>query len=334
MLVTDYYNTLLKSGPFKYLDTQELDMIKKYSRVIQYPAGAVMAMQGKSSDGLYIILYGSAFMSAKMLGKKVTQIATLESGDFFGEISLIEKASATATVIARSQVKCLQLTTSYFAVLSLFFPGIRYKILKAITEMIILRIKYLHRDIVKIVQNLNLNTSHREHINRETASISFAAARIDLDELYNRSTFFKTFNQKEFNEILSHSDLIKVPNHCNLIREDEIKPICFIVIRGAVLATIHSDHQTAKLTVLAPINAIVNNSLIDKSSSVINYTTCERAILLRLTNEKLQALKTNHLQLWYKFFNSICDSFINLEICANRLLIRLNSESYRSSHHV
>jgi CRP/FNR family cyclic AMP-dependent transcriptional regulator len=65
-------------------------------------AGTKIVEEGKEGIGFYLIIDGTAEVS-----KHGTTLATLETGNFFGELSCIDGAPRTADVIAASDVTCL-----------------------------------------------------------------------------------------------------------------------------------------------------------------------------------------------------------------------------------
>ena len=81
---------LLASLPEEVLD----DLVHRGATLTTPPGGTVVE-QGSDSAGLQIILEGSAEVSA--YGKYVR---TIESGDYFGEISMIDGSPRSATVVA------------------------------------------------------------------------------------------------------------------------------------------------------------------------------------------------------------------------------------------
>jgi CRP/FNR family cyclic AMP-dependent transcriptional regulator len=59
--------TLLQSQLCKYLDLNDLDMLIGHSKIISFAPGDVLLQQGEKSAGTYIIIYGTAVVSAKVI---------------------------------------------------------------------------------------------------------------------------------------------------------------------------------------------------------------------------------------------------------------------------
>ncbi len=77
---------------------------------VTYKAGDTIISEGERGDTAFLIVYGSVEVSVGR-GKSVKILATLESGEVFGEMCLIEPGPRSATVTAITETKCL--VTSY-----------------------------------------------------------------------------------------------------------------------------------------------------------------------------------------------------------------------------
>ena len=78
---------------FERLTNKELDFVASEGDEVDVPAGKVLIREGRSGDTFYVILDGEAEV---MIGGKRRRV--LKAGDFFGEISMIDRGVGTATV--------------------------------------------------------------------------------------------------------------------------------------------------------------------------------------------------------------------------------------------
>lgn len=72
-----------------------------------YKTGEEIVTEGSLGDAIYLILEGHTSVTKKELSNR--QLAQLEAGDFFGEMSLVEATSRSATVVAIDEVKVFRL---------------------------------------------------------------------------------------------------------------------------------------------------------------------------------------------------------------------------------
>lgn len=80
----------------------------------RFKRGEILVEQGKKTDALYIVLTGrTRVLMTDSKGREVI-LATLASGDYVGEMSLIDDAPHSATVVADQQVDVLVLGRNSF----------------------------------------------------------------------------------------------------------------------------------------------------------------------------------------------------------------------------
>ena len=116
---------LLKKVPiFNNLSKRQLNEISKNSNQLQFNAGHVMAEQGEKGGEFFFIVEGKAQVKK---GKKI--IRNLKSGDYFGEISLIDGKPRTASVIAENDITTLVINKRSFDHLLKTVTGLEKNIL-------------------------------------------------------------------------------------------------------------------------------------------------------------------------------------------------------------
>lgn len=95
--VTD--TSILRDVPlFKDLDQAYLKNIAGMFSTEHVPAGRPVITEGDEGSRFYIIVRGQVAVTASQDETTAVQIATLEDGDYFGEISLLANIPTTATV--------------------------------------------------------------------------------------------------------------------------------------------------------------------------------------------------------------------------------------------
>ncbi len=110
---------------FSALSKRDLQVIGRASDEVDVPAGKVLTEEGRQGHEFYLILDGQA--AVRRNGKKV---ATLAPGQYFGELSLLDRGPRTATVTADSDMRVLVLGQREFLGVLDDVPGLAYKILR------------------------------------------------------------------------------------------------------------------------------------------------------------------------------------------------------------
>ncbi len=105
---------LLRLNLFRGLDETELMLLLEEAELVDFPEGGYPIVEGDQGQCMYIILAGKVRIAKRSLGiQKV--IGELGPGECFGEMSLIECRSRSASVKALSACKLLRIDGSNVA---------------------------------------------------------------------------------------------------------------------------------------------------------------------------------------------------------------------------
>ncbi len=88
---------------FQVKDLSWLNILLSQGNVVTLPAGSEVVKKGTEGDHFYFILSGTLDVLDVENGQE-NLLATLEGGDFFGEMSIINKSKTNATVLAKTPV--------------------------------------------------------------------------------------------------------------------------------------------------------------------------------------------------------------------------------------
>ena len=128
----DRKHDLLRSVPlFASQGERGLDEIARLVRVVDVPAGRRLTIEGEPGREFFVIATGSV-----RIDRRGRTLRTLRSGDFLGEIALIDGGPRTATATTESNAQLLVIDQSDFGVLLERFPEIQATILRALAERI------------------------------------------------------------------------------------------------------------------------------------------------------------------------------------------------------
>jgi CRP-like cAMP-binding protein len=100
---------LAQAPLFANLSKRQLRSLAEVTAVTAYKGGAEVVKQGSAGTTFYVLLDGRA----KVVRGGRT-VARLSTGDFFGEISVLDGGPRTATVVAETSLRCLTLSRGDF----------------------------------------------------------------------------------------------------------------------------------------------------------------------------------------------------------------------------
>jgi CRP/FNR family cyclic AMP-dependent transcriptional regulator len=110
---------------FEGCSKKDLQTIARQVREISHDAGYVIATEGDPGAGLFVIAEGEADVTIG--GKKVNHLKT---GDFFGEMALLDGGPRTATVTSTTPITLYALTEWVFRGLLAEHPTIAMRTLE------------------------------------------------------------------------------------------------------------------------------------------------------------------------------------------------------------
>ncbi len=121
---------LLQRVPlFADLDRRELETLARSFKERTFKSGDTVAAEGRGGVGFFIIDDGEASVSVRGQDR-----ATLRSGDYFGEVALLDEGARTATITATSDLRCYGLTSWEFRPLVEGNASIAWKLLGTLAK--------------------------------------------------------------------------------------------------------------------------------------------------------------------------------------------------------
>ena len=101
---------VLKKVPlFSRCTRKELEFIASRTDEVSTAAGRTLIKQGAPADSFFVLLDGE--VEVKVDGKKR---ATLTAGDFFGEISMLDRGAGTATITTKTPTRLMVMSHAQF----------------------------------------------------------------------------------------------------------------------------------------------------------------------------------------------------------------------------
>ena len=119
-----YVEHLGRVPMFSACNKRELDLIARRGTDVVFDPGAVVVREGSQGYEFFVIVDGKA--SVTRAGRDV---ATLGAGDFFGELSLLDRTPRNATVTAESRLETVVVSVQEFRALLEEVPALTYKLL-------------------------------------------------------------------------------------------------------------------------------------------------------------------------------------------------------------
>jgi CRP/FNR family cyclic AMP-dependent transcriptional regulator len=127
-LTQDRRAELLAGCPlFRGIDAEGLAMLAGRATQVDFPAGHVIARQGEIGTGFFVVVSGRV-----RVVRDGTVVAQLGAGEFFGELSVLDRMPRNAMVAAEEPTSCLALASWDFDAVLLEQPALTLAILRGV----------------------------------------------------------------------------------------------------------------------------------------------------------------------------------------------------------
>jgi CRP-like cAMP-binding protein len=137
--------TDLKSiGVLTPLDKLELDLMSSYGKFWKVDDGETILKAGESHDSLYIALDGTLEVVREgSRGEEPVLLATLEPGESFGEMRILDEAQAKASATVRSNGKASvwQMDRHQFDLFIDRHPKVAVKLIRSLAATVARRLR-------------------------------------------------------------------------------------------------------------------------------------------------------------------------------------------------
>ena len=125
-LTRDGLSDLISRCPlFRGLDPEDLASVAATATEVEFPAGRVIARQGEVGTGFFIVVDGRV-----RVVRDSVSLAELGPGEFFGELSVLDRAPRVAQVVAEVPTTCLAIASWDFERVLLEHPRLTLAILR------------------------------------------------------------------------------------------------------------------------------------------------------------------------------------------------------------
>ena len=127
-LTHDRRSELLAACPlFRGIEAAGLAGLADVATSVDFPAGHVIARQGDIGMGFFVVIDGMV-----RVVRDGEVVARLGAGEFFGELSVLDRMPRNASVIAEEPTSCLALASWDFEKVLLEQPALTLTILRGV----------------------------------------------------------------------------------------------------------------------------------------------------------------------------------------------------------
>jgi CRP-like cAMP-binding protein len=139
------------------LNDEQLAEFLQFVEVQTVPAGTQLIRRGEPASAMYLVVEGELRYSLAVEGREATA-GSLNAGEFFGEISLLDQGTRNADVVAVQDCTLLKISAVEFERMTAEKPGLVAPFLSSLMKSVACRVRAenrRYRDSVCFIQPAN-----------------------------------------------------------------------------------------------------------------------------------------------------------------------------------
>jgi CRP-like cAMP-binding protein len=144
---------------FKGLTSDDLQKISEITEDVTFQAGQLIFTEGSIGDSLFVLNSGSV----RVLKKGNTgdeEVASLTSGQHFGEMALIDEGPRSATIEATEPTKLIQIKRENMENLLAKDPDLAHRLYRTMARYLCFRLRQTTKDFASTTEAANMWKSY------------------------------------------------------------------------------------------------------------------------------------------------------------------------------
>jgi len=119
---------------FSTMNNKEREKLLPLLHEQRVPAGQPIVTEGEPGRRFYVLVEGQAQVIEELDSHRAKLLAELNSGDFFGELSILDEGVRSASVVAKSSCTLQFIAADEFKTLLLEHPEITLKVAQVLAS--------------------------------------------------------------------------------------------------------------------------------------------------------------------------------------------------------
>ncbi len=308
------------------LDDEARELVLAVARPVSYAKGARLVRHGQPARGAHVLRSGGAEAFVRLPGGEALTVARLGAGSVFGETSLIERSTCTATVSASEDIESWFIERDDFRALVASRAPAALRVQHAVTLVLSEKLRALNAKVLEVPAPEDKVLEIRRDNGAPLAGVTRTKrAPFELGPFLPLLPAFESFEETEIAEVLERAALLELPRGHAVFLAGTSSQACFVVIRGAVeIRTPHAARER-RMAVLGPGQLLGYMSALERSTHRSEARVREDALLLEIPRPAFEHLYYGTGPTSTKLHRVIQRSLLSSLAQTNRHLTRLIS---------
>jgi CRP-like cAMP-binding protein len=308
------------------LDDEARKLLLAVARPVSYARGARLVRHGEVARGACVLGSGSAEAVVMLPGGDKLVVATLGAGAVFGETSLLERSTCTATVSASEKVEGWFIERDDFRALVAQRIPAALRVQHAVTLVLSAKLRALNARVLAVAAPGDKSgTDHDSPADPLASAKRLKKASFDYKPFLPSLPAFEGFDAGEIEQVLETAGVLELPRGHGVFRAGLPSQACFIVVRGAVEIRARHGRRERRMAVLGPGQLLGYMSALEHGVHGSDAVVREDAVLLEIPRQAFDALYHGTSPASTKLHRVIQRSLLASLAQTNRHLTRLIS---------
>jgi CRP-like cAMP-binding protein len=307
------------------LDEEARRLLLAVARTVSYPEGARLVRHGDVARGAYVLGSGSAEAFVMLPGGEKLVVAALGAGAVFGETSLLERSTCTATVGAVEKVEGWFIDRDDFRALVAQRVPAALRVQHAVTLALSGKLRALNAKVMEVAAPEDKPSRPAPPGDPLAGVERVQQASFDFRPFLPLLPAFEGFDAAEIDEVLTVSQALELPRGHGVFRAGQPNTACFVVLRGALEIRARHALRERRMAVLGPGQLLGYMSALERGVHGSDAVVREAALLLEIPRAAFDALYHGNSPASTKLHRVIQRSLLSSLAQTNRHLTRLIS---------
>lgn len=295
---------------FGDLSDDEVDEIGLMARPFERAPGAFLFRQGDDADAMYCIEEGEVRITVRVAGEEEAEVGRAVAGAVVGEMGLIDADVRSATGEALAPTRGYRIERRSFEVLRAAFRPSSCKVVRRLAQLVASRLYTTTYDLYGMAEAPRCAPNGRGPAQGGAGGGKRRSGRgADLDNVM-RLPVFGAFSRDELERVLDEMVWREVPRGHVLFEPGDAAASCFVVVRGAVEATVLRAGRTEKIALWGPGRMVGEEALFVPTPRAVRATAREDSHLLEVDATRFRALFDATSPLAYKLSDAATQQMV------------------------
>jgi CRP-like cAMP-binding protein len=282
--------TRLMTRFLERLDEEARSLLLAVARPVSYVKAAQLVRHGDPARGAYLLRSGAAEATVTLPGGETLCVAAFSAGDVFGEMSLVERGTCTATVKATEGLDGWFIERDDFRSLVAQRIAAALRVQHALTLALSDKLRALNAKVLEVPSPEDRPAASGERADPLAGVKRTKKAPFDARAFLPLLPVFEGFDATEIEEIIAVSSYLDLPRGHGVFALGQPSQACFIVARGAVEIRGRHAARERRLAVLGPGQLLGYMSALERSTHGSDATVRESALLVEIPRAAFESL--------------------------------------------